>query len=155
MRSHEASIGRPRTRDGRGAIRELRAAPLARKIDAVRRDRDCPAGPVTARTERRAAPKRLRRLRGTSQEYEAYANVGGKIATLWLQKRPLSELQAEPDRIAKVPLMATNAAAAKWARPDKATIVVVGDRAKIEEKLKALNVGEVVLLDVEGRPVPQ
>ena len=26
-------------------------------------------------------------------------------------------------------------------------------RAKIEEKLKALNLGEVVLLDVEGRPV--
>ncbi|MEO7794626.1 MAG: hypothetical protein ABIV06_07605, partial [Thermoanaerobaculia bacterium] len=96
---------------------------------------------------------RLRRLRGTSQEYEAYANVGGKIATLWLQKRPLSDLQAEPDRIAKVPLAATNAAAAKWALPAKASIVVVGDRAKIEEKLKALNVGEVVVLDVEGRPV--
>lgn len=96
---------------------------------------------------------RLRRLRGTSQEYEAYANVGGKIAALWLQKRPLSELQAEPDRIAQVPLAATNAAAAKWARPEKAAIVVVGDRAKIEEKLKALNLGEVVLLDVEGSPV--
>jgi len=96
---------------------------------------------------------RLRRLRGTSQEYEAYANVGGKIAALWLQKRPLAELQNEPDRIAQVPLAATNAAAAKWARPEKAAIVVVGDRAKIEEKLKALNLGEVVLLDVEGRPV--
>ena len=96
---------------------------------------------------------RLRRLRGTSQEYEAYANVGGKIAALWLQKRPLGELQAEPDRIAKVPLAATNAAAAKWARPEKASIVVVGDRAKIEDKLKALNAGEVVVLDVEGNPV--
>jgi predicted Zn-dependent peptidase len=76
-----------------------------------------------------------------------------KIATLWLQKRPLAELQAEPDRIAQVPLAATNAAAAKWARPERASIVVVGDRAKIEEKLKALNAGEVVVLDVEGMPV--
>jgi zinc protease len=96
---------------------------------------------------------RLRRLRGTAQEYEAYASVGGKIAALWLQKRPLSELQAEPDRIAQVPLAATNAAAAKWARPEKASIVVVGDRAKIEDKLKALNLGEIVVLDVEGMPV--
>ena len=96
---------------------------------------------------------RLRRLRGTSQEYEVYANVGGKIATLWLQKRPLTELQAEPDRIAQVSLAATNAAAAKWVRPEEAAILVVGDRAKIEEKLKALNAGEVVLLDAEGKAV--
>ena len=54
---------------------------------------------------------------------------------------------AEPDRIAQVPLAATNAAAAKWARPEKASIVVVGDRAKIEEKLMALNLGEIVVLD--------
>ena len=96
---------------------------------------------------------RLRRLRGTAQEYEAYANVGGKIGQLWLQKRPLAELQAEPDRIAEVPLAATNAAAAKWARPEKASFIVVGDRGKIEEKLKALNAGEIVVLDVEGKPV--
>ncbi len=96
---------------------------------------------------------RLRRLRGTSQEYEVYANVGGKIATLWLQKRLLSELQAEPDRIAHVSLAATNAAAAKWARAEKASILVVGDRAKIEDKLRALNIGEIVVLDVEGKPV--
>lgn len=96
---------------------------------------------------------RLRRLRGTAQEYEAYANVSGKIAGLWLEHRPLSELQAEPDRIAKVPLAAANAAAVKWARPEKSSIVVVGDRAKIEAKLRDLHVGEIVLLDAEGMPV--
>jgi predicted Zn-dependent peptidase len=52
-----------------------------------------------------------------------------------------------------VPLAAVKAAAAKWAKPSAATIVVVGDRSKVEDKLKALNAGEVVLLDVEGRPV--
>ncbi|MEO8274821.1 MAG: pitrilysin family protein [Thermoanaerobaculia bacterium] len=96
---------------------------------------------------------RLRRLRGMSQQYESYGTVAGTLATLWLQHRPLSELQAEPDRIATVPLAASNAAAAKWARPEKSSIVVVGDRGKIEAKLRALNLGEVVVLDVEGRPV--
>jgi zinc protease len=96
---------------------------------------------------------RLRRLRGTSQEYESYAGVAARIATLWTLGQPLSELQDEPDRIAKVSLDATNAAAAKWAKPGSSTILVVGDRAKIEEKVEALGVGEVVRLDVEGRPV--
>ena len=82
-----------------------------------------------------------------------YANVAGRIAGLWWQARPLSELQDEPDRIAKVTLASTNAAAAKWADPKRSAIVVVGDRAKIEEKLRALDVGEIVVLDVEGRPV--
>jgi zinc protease len=103
--------------------------------------------------EQELESSRLRRLRGTSQEYESYSGVGGKIAGLWLQERPLSELQAEPDRIAQVPLAATRAAAAKWARPEAAALVVVGDRGKIESKLRALDVGEVVVLDVEGRPV--
>ncbi|MGE0638647.1 MAG: M16 family metallopeptidase [Thermoanaerobaculia bacterium] len=95
---------------------------------------------------------RLRRLRGTSQEYESYSGVAGKIAGLWSEDRPLSELQAEPDRIAGVSLAATRAAAAEWADPAKASILVVGDRGKVEEKLEALGVGEIVLLDVEGRP---
>ena len=95
---------------------------------------------------------RLRRLRGTSQEYESYGSVAAKVATLWTVGLPLSELQAEPDRIAKVSLDATNSAAAKWAVPARASIVVVADRAKVEEKLKALNLGEVVVLDAEGKP---
>jgi zinc protease len=102
--------------------------------------------------EQELESSRLRRLRGTSQEYESYSGVGGKIAGLWLQERPMSELQAEPDRIAEVSLAATLAAAAKWADPARAAIVVVGDRGKIESKLRDLNVGEVVVLDVEGRP---
>lgn len=46
-------------------------------------------------------------------------------------------MQEEPDRVARVSLAVTNAAAAKWARPEKAAIVVVGDRSKIEAKLRA------------------
>jgi hypothetical protein len=34
-------------------------------------------------------------------------------------------------------------------------MLLVGDRAKIEKDVKALNVGDVVLLDAEGKPVGQ
>jgi hypothetical protein len=34
-------------------------------------------------------------------------------------------------------------------------MVLVGDRAKIEEGVKSLNLGGVVLLDVEGKPLAE
>jgi hypothetical protein len=38
------------------------------------------------------------------------------------------------------------------ARPEKAALLLVGDRAKVEPGLKELKIGEIVALDVEGRP---
>ncbi len=50
-------------------------------------------------------------------------------------------------------LGATLAAAKKYARPERASLVLVGDRAAIEPGIKELKLGEIVLVDVEGRPV--
>ena len=107
--------------------------------------------PIARRTSSRAracaacaAPRRSTRPTPTS---------AARSRTLWLQKRPLAELQAEPDRIAKVPLAATNAAAAKWARPEKAVVHrrrrPRQDRGEVEGPER----GEIVVLDVEGKPV--
>jgi zinc protease len=63
------------------------------------------------------------------------------------------ELQREPESLLGASLAAVNAAAAKYAAPAGATLLLVGDRSKIEAGLRQLNAGEVVLLDVEGRPV--
>ena len=38
-------------------------------------------------------------------------------------------------------------------RPDRLVWVVVGDRAKIEAGLRELNIGEVRLLDPNGKPI--
>src|SRR5690606_16827699 len=45
------------------------------------------------------------------------------------------------------------AAARKLVRPDALTWVIVGDLAKIEAPIRALNLGEVQVLDADGRPV--
>ena len=37
-------------------------------------------------------------------------------------------------------------------KPDAQVFVLIGDRAKIEEKVKALGLGPVRLLDADGRP---
>ena len=70
---------------------------------------------------------------------------------LWALEQPMSELQGQSDRLAAVTLDQANAAAKKWAKAERAGIVVVGDRAKVEAGLREL--GPVALVDGEGRPV--
>ena len=65
----------------------------------------------------------------------------------------MSELQREYDETAKATLPAAMAAAKLHARPDRASMILVGDRAKIEGKVRDLKVGDVVVVDAEGRPV--
>ncbi len=43
-------------------------------------------------------------------------------------------------------------AARKHAAADKAILLLVGDRAKIEPGVKELHLGEIVVLDTEGKP---
>ncbi len=44
-------------------------------------------------------------------------------------------------------------AASSALQPDKLTWIVVGDRAKIEDGIRALNIGEVHVIDADGNPV--
>jgi hypothetical protein len=67
---------------------------------------------------------------------------------------PTSELQREYDEAAKATLPGAMAAAKLHARPDRAAMILVGDRAKIEGKVRDLKIGDIVVVDAEGRPVP-
>ncbi len=96
---------------------------------------------------------RVRRIRGYAQQFESYTRVAGLIADLWADHLPMTEFQREYDATNKATLPEVLAAARKYASPDKATLLLVGDRAKIEPGLKELNLGEIVLLDAEGKPV--
>ncbi len=96
--------------------------------------------------------QRSRIVRGYAQQFESLPRVIGQVADLWTEGLPMTELQREYDETAKMTLEAARAAAVKYARPEKAALVLVGDRAKIEPGLKELNAGEIVLLDAEGKP---
>jgi zinc protease len=47
-----------------------------------------------------------------------------------------------------------DAAAKRLLAPDRLTWVVVGDRAAIEAKVKALGFGEIAIIDADGKPAP-
>jgi len=93
------------------------------------------------------------KVRGFAQTFESYSRVGDQIERLWALGLPMSELQGEYDEAAKATLAAAMAAAKLHVRPERASMILVGDRAKIEPKVRDLKVGEIVVVDAEGRPI--
>ncbi|MDQ2971333.1 MAG: insulinase family protein, partial [Acidobacteriota bacterium] len=104
-------------------------------------------------TEEEFSGARSTRVRGYAQRFEALARINGQIADLWVDGLPLAELQREYDAAAGATIAQARAAAEKYAKKEKAGLLLVGDRAKIEAGVKELNFGEIVLLDSEGKPV--
>ena len=93
---------------------------------------------------------RNNRVRGYAQQFESLSRVAGQIEGLWAFALPMTELQREPDELAKAPLDSVNAAAQKYAKPSGASLLLVGDASKIESGLRELNLGDIVQLDAEG-----
>ena len=104
-------------------------------------------------TEKEFATAKLTKIRGYAQQFEAYGRITGQIGELWIAGLPMSTLQAETDEIGKLQIAPVNAVAAKYAAVPGTSILLVGDLSKIEAGIRELNLGEVVILDVEGRPV--
>lgn len=59
-----------------------------------------------------------------------------------------------PDNVSKVTLDAVNAEAKALFANRSVTWVVVGDRAKVEAGIRALGLGEIRVIDEDGRPIP-
>jgi zinc protease len=93
------------------------------------------------------------RVRGYSQQFESLSRISGQIATLWAQGLPMTEMQREVDATGAATMADVTAASKKYVTPDKLSLLLVGDLAKIEPGIRSLNLGEVVVLDVEGKPV--
>jgi zinc protease len=93
------------------------------------------------------------RLRGYALQFESLGAIAGQIADLWAAGLPMSEMQRETVETQKATLATVNAAAQKYAVPGRATLLLIGDLSKIEAGIRELNAGEIVILDVEGKPV--
>jgi zinc protease len=104
-------------------------------------------------SEKELADAKANRIRGYAQQFESLGRIAGQIAELWTNGLPMAELQKENDELEKATLAAVNASAQKYAVPNQSTLLLVGDVAKIEAGIRELNLGEVVLLNAEGKPV--
>ncbi|HEX7707838.1 MAG TPA: pitrilysin family protein [Thermoanaerobaculia bacterium] len=93
------------------------------------------------------------RIRGYSQQFESLGRIADQITELWANRLPLSELQREITAAGQISRDQVLAASTTWARPKEAVLLLVGDREKIEPGIRELNLGEIVILDAEGKPV--
>ncbi|MGH9839185.1 MAG: insulinase family protein [Blastocatellia bacterium] len=109
------------------------------------------AGPKPI-TEKELADAKANRVRGYAQEFETMGQLVGQIAQLWTLGLPMTELQRFPDETGRATLAAVNQAAQKYAVPGQATLLLVGDYSKIGPGLGELNLGEITILDAEGKP---
>ncbi|MBK8150492.1 MAG: insulinase family protein [Acidobacteria bacterium] len=96
---------------------------------------------------------RLAKLRGYAQQFEAYGRISGQVIALWTDGLPMTDLQRETDEFSKLKLADVNAIVQKYASVGGSSLLLVGDLSKIEAGIRELNLGEIVILDSEGKVV--
>jgi zinc protease len=89
-------------------------------------------------------------LPGSWETMNALAGAIVDIVTFGLDDRYYDTFA---DKVRAQTIPSLTAAAAEVVHPDKLVWVVVGDRSKIEPGLRELNLGEIRLIDSDGRPV--
>jgi Predicted Zn-dependent peptidases len=105
--------------------------------------------PLTSAEINDAKDRSVKTLAGRWETSAAVASALGEIETYGL---PKDYYVTYSDAVRNASDAQVNAAAKKFVNPNQMLWVVIGDRAKIEAGIRELNLGEIVLLDADGRP---
>ncbi len=97
-----------------------------------------------------------RTIKGFPSRFETTFGVAGTLADLVLYSLPDDYFTTYPSKVEGVGKEDVERVAKKYLDTKHLTILIVGDRSKIEEKLKTLPYAQVItVLDPEGNPLPQ
>ncbi len=99
------------------------------------------------------AEARTNRVRGFAQQFESLGRIAGIVIELWSYGLPISDLQKEPDQFASATTATVNSVVQRYANVENSMLLLVGDRSRIESPIRELNLGEVVIIDDEGKPI--
>ena len=113
----------------------------------------------SAATDRRIDAKELATTRdnmslGLSSSWSTSNGVAQYLVDQVANRLPDDYYGLYPQNVAATTLDAVNAAGTALLANRPLTWLVVGDRAKIEGKIRALGLGEVRTIDADGNPVP-
>ncbi len=86
-------------------------------------------------------------------QWETMNAVMGSITRIIRYQLPDDYYDKYPAEVEQVNLDMVKQAAQKYIHPDRMVWVIVGDRSKITEPVKALNIGEIHFIDSDGHPV--
>ena len=92
-------------------------------------------------------------VRSMPGHYQTVGSVLGAINGIVVYDRPDDYVQTLKSHIEAQTDAAVQAAANEIIKPDALTWVIVGDLKRIEKPVRALNIGEVKVLDAEGKVV--
>ena len=88
-------------------------------------------------------------LPGNNETSDEIANSYGEILTYGLKDSYWNDYVGEVTGLTTADV---NKSAGRLIHPDALTWVVVGDLSKIEAKVRALNIGDVTVIDADGKP---
>jgi len=86
--------------------------------------------------------------------FERGTDAAASFAELFTYNLPLDYYSKLPETFNAVTAEQAQGAAQKYIVPEKMIVLAVGDRGKIEEEMKKLNLGKMEIRDTEGKIVP-
>ncbi len=86
---------------------------------------------------------------GYASNFESNTSIANELTGLILYQLPDSYFNTYVERVLKVNKKGVEAAAKKYIVPDNMLVVIVGDRQKIEEGIKKLNLGKITYSSIE------
>jgi zinc protease len=128
---------------------------IDRTIDAIgeiQRELAEFAGGARPPAEDEVGKIKARNVRGMPGQYETAGAVRSTIASMLRYDRPDDYVQQLKQRTEALPLAEIQAAAASL-EPARMTWVIVGDLSKIEQPIRGLGLGDVSIVDSDGRPL--
>ncbi|MGH8214989.1 MAG: M16 family metallopeptidase, partial [Rhodanobacteraceae bacterium] len=106
--------------------------------------------PLTDKEIQKIKDNDIRKMPG---QYETAQSVLNAMEGIVKYDRPDDYVQTLKGRIEAQKNAKVNAAAKEVIHPDRLTWVIVGDLSKIEKPVRALDLGEVHVIDADGNPV--
>ena len=92
-------------------------------------------------------------IQGLPQRFASVTAISGAITTLTVQGLPEDYYQSYAKNVSAVTKDDLLRVAKQYIDLGHLAIVIVGDKTKVEEALKATNIAPITMLDLEGNPV--
>jgi predicted Zn-dependent peptidase len=87
-------------------------------------------------------------------EFETASDLANQLSGLLIFGLPLEYYRSYIPRIMRVTAEDVQRVGRKYVRPDRVSVVVVGDVGKIRADIKALSLGPLEQVDMQGNPTP-
>ncbi|MFP5295854.1 MAG: M16 family metallopeptidase [Alphaproteobacteria bacterium] len=105
-------------------------------------------------TDEEIAAARANMVQGMAGNWETNAAIAGELQNMVVWGVPHDYYDTYAARVSSMDGARATEAARQIVGDGPTTWVVVGDRAAIEPRIRALGIGEVQVVDIHGQPVP-